>query len=132
MIIERLQGVKKTGSNSWACRCPAHQDKSPSLSVKITDDGRTLLHCFAGCSTEAVLDALGMEMSDLFPDKLGDLPRARGFSAMDALRALEAEAMIVLLVAGDMVDGKPVLQQDYDRLIDATRRITHAMQAVKA
>ena len=132
MIIERLEGVRKTGASSWACRCPAHADKSPSLSVKVTDDGRTLLHCFAGCSTEAVLDALGMEMSDLFPDKLGDLPRARGFSAMDALRALESEAMIVLLVAGDVLDGKPVVRQDYDRLIDATRRITHAMQAVKA
>ena len=33
----------------WVCRCPAHQDKAPSLSLR---DGETalLVHCFAGCS----------------------------------------------------------------------------------
>lgn len=131
-IVERLKGVKKTGLHSWAACCPAHEDRSPSLSVKVTDDGRTLLHCFGGCSTESVLAAVGLEMSDLFPDKLADLPRSRGFSAMDALRALEAESLVVLLMAGDVLDKKPVIQTDYDRLTLAHRRISEAVRAVRA
>ena len=130
-LINRLQGVKKTGLSSWAARCPAHEDRSPSLSVKLLDDGRTLLHCFGGCSTDSVLAAMGLEMSDLFPDKLGDLPRANGFSAMDALRAIEAEALVVLLLAGDILDKKPVIESDYDRLMLAHRRIAESIRAVR-
>jgi hypothetical protein len=37
-----------------AC-CPAHDDRNPSLSVRRAPDGRVLVHCFAGCSLDAVL-----------------------------------------------------------------------------
>ena len=48
-------------------RCPAHEDKSPSLSVKIGDNGDcVLLKCWSGCPTEDIVDALGWKMRDLF------------------------------------------------------------------
>lgn len=47
--------------------CPAHDDNNNSLSVKITND-RVLLHCHAGCSTEAIVSALGLPMTALFMD----------------------------------------------------------------
>jgi DNA primase len=50
-VLARLQGVKRNGS-SWMARCPAHEDKSPSLSVR-DESGKVLLHCFAGCTIEA-------------------------------------------------------------------------------
>jgi 5S rRNA maturation endonuclease (ribonuclease M5) len=50
-------------------RCPAHEDRAPSLSVTEGDDGRVLLHCHAGCSTEAVTASLGLAVADLFPPK---------------------------------------------------------------
>ncbi len=50
-------------------RCPAHEDRLPSLSLAEGADGRALLHCFAGCDTGAeILPALGLAWSDLFPD----------------------------------------------------------------
>jgi DNA primase len=65
-LILRLDKVK--GRNgSWTARCPAHADKGPSLAVREGDDGRVLLHCFAGCETANVLGAIGMDMTDLFP-----------------------------------------------------------------
>lgn len=69
-ILERLKGVQKTGTNQWRAKCPAHDDDKPSLSIKL-DTNRILLHCFAGCSPEAIVDALGLEMRDLFlePEK---------------------------------------------------------------
>lgn len=66
-LLSRLEKVKKQGSGFVAC-CPAHQDKSPSMSITEADDGRVLIHCFAGCSTADVLAAIGLEMKDLFPD----------------------------------------------------------------
>jgi hypothetical protein len=38
--------------------CPAHRDRNPSLHVTTTKDGATLVHCFAGCTQDAVIDAL--------------------------------------------------------------------------
>lgn len=56
-LVERLGG-RWTG-NGGLCHCPAHDDRSPSLSVR---QGRTrlLFHCFAGCSAAEVLRALEM------------------------------------------------------------------------
>lgn len=47
-----------------AC-CPAHDDKTPSLSISEGENGRMLLKCFAGCSVESVSSALGLNVSDL-------------------------------------------------------------------
>lgn len=50
-------------------RCPAHEDRLPSLSLAEGADGRALLHCFAGCDTGSeILPALGLAWPDLFPD----------------------------------------------------------------
>ena len=51
LVIDLLDGVRKSGSG-WSARCPAHEDHSPSLSISEGDDGRVLLHCFTGCTTE--------------------------------------------------------------------------------
>jgi hypothetical protein len=66
-ILSRLQGVTGSG-RSYQARCPAHEDQNPSLSLGQGDDGRILLHCFAGCPPEAVVAALGLRESDLFSD----------------------------------------------------------------
>ena len=62
----KLDKSKRSGDKLTA-RCPAHDDKNPSLSVTISKSGDSVLvHCFAGCPTDAVLDALGLKMRDLF------------------------------------------------------------------
>ena len=64
-IAARLNGTKR--GNGWRAVCPAHDDNNPSLSIMEGQDGRTLLHCFAGCTVEAVVKAAGLTMSDLAP-----------------------------------------------------------------
>ena len=54
--------VRDLGHGRWMAQCPAHDDRDPSLSFKECDDGRILVNCFAGCPTEAVMDAVGWEM----------------------------------------------------------------------
>jgi hypothetical protein len=68
-LLERLQEVRSVGTGRWVARCPAHEDRSPSLSVRELDDGRVLLHDFAGCEVEAVLGAVGLNMAALFPPR---------------------------------------------------------------
>ncbi|MDA2928729.1 hypothetical protein MYX84_02100 [Acidobacteria bacterium AH-259-O06] len=66
-IAERLQ-ARPAGAGRWVAKCPSHSDKSPSLSIRQTRDGKTLLFCFAGCPTETVLASVGLQWSDLFPN----------------------------------------------------------------
>ena len=64
-ILERLESVQETGTNQWRAKCPAHDDKKPSLSIKV-DGEKILLHCHAGCDTKEILRALGLSEADLF------------------------------------------------------------------
>jgi len=40
------------------CRCPAHDDRTPSLSLKNGADGRLLAYCHAGCNFTDIMDGL--------------------------------------------------------------------------
>jgi hypothetical protein len=50
-------------------RCPAHDDRSPSLSVNVGAGGAVLLKCFAGCDTASICASLGLSVRDLFPPR---------------------------------------------------------------
>jgi len=58
-ILTRLHDVRQVKRGSWQARCPAHDDANPSLSVTEGNDGRVLLHCFAGCTYPDIIAALG-------------------------------------------------------------------------
>ena len=55
--IAQALGGHRAG-NGWMARCPAHDDSTPSLSVKETADGKLLVHCHAGCAQSVVIDSL--------------------------------------------------------------------------
>lgn len=58
-----------TRRGEHACQCPAHADGEESLNIRESDNGSVLVHCHARCTTEAIVRALGLAMSDLFPEK---------------------------------------------------------------
>jgi P4 family phage/plasmid primase-like protien len=68
-ILSLLQGVTRN-SNGWTAKCPAHDDDNASLSISEGANGRTLLHCHAGCVPEAICAALKIHTADLFPVKV--------------------------------------------------------------
>ncbi len=70
-ILGRLNGVRKRG-DGWKAHCPVHDDREASLSINIRD-GIVLLNCFARCQTKAIIDAIGLDMRDLFPPKVTPL-----------------------------------------------------------
>lgn len=130
-LISRLDKVK--GRNgSWTARCPAHADKGPSLAVREGEDGRVLLHCFAGCETASVLGAIGMDMTDLFPPdekrrEVTSKPSMKpAFFASDLMRIIHVEALVVQIVAFDIANGKTPNEETRERMLTAYQRIDEA------
>jgi len=55
-LAQALSG-RKVG-RGWSACCPAHDDRSPSLSICDAGDGKVLIHCHAGCDSEQVIATL--------------------------------------------------------------------------
>jgi hypothetical protein len=134
-LLDRLDRVRKRTADQWSARCPAHEDKGPSLSVREIPDGRVLVHCFAGCSVEEVLGAVGMTFDDLFPEKvIENAPRGRRrlITASQALEVLDFEALLVAIVASDIAKGKRITDETVRRVSLAAGRISAIRQEVQA
>lgn len=69
-VLGRLEGVK-SHNGYYMALCPGHDDSKASLSVGQGDDGRVLVKCHAGCSTDDVLRAVSLTRADLFPHRNG-------------------------------------------------------------
>ncbi len=59
VVLDHLDVPHRNGDTTAMARCPAHEDRNPSLSVTRGDD-KVLLHCHAGCSVESILTAAGL------------------------------------------------------------------------
>jgi putative DNA primase/helicase len=51
----------KRTSAGWSAKCPAHDDRTASLSISEGKDDSLLLYCHAGCNFDAILKAAGVE-----------------------------------------------------------------------
>lgn len=83
-LLARLEKVRQYQSpcdlaKSHRACCPAHADSSPSLSIALCNDGRILVHCFAGCSAVDILAAVGLGLADAAPDNSA-FPARKGIS----------------------------------------------------
>jgi hypothetical protein len=126
-VLDRVAGLKQTGSRRWISLCPAHDDRSPSLSIREVESGRVLLHCFGGCETGDVLAAIGLSFSDLFDKPLGHyLPPIRsGFSARELLELTAHESTVVALLASD-AQTRSLTPEEAQRLALAAARLNTA------
>ena len=131
-LLNALVKVKQTNHSTWIACCPAHDDKNPSLAIRQVDDGRTLIHCFAGCSATEILDALGLSFDDLYPAKNLDTtykPLRKTFDAHTTIQLLQFESLLVLECARTINRGEKLTDQDFDRLLKAAERIQRACEA---
>jgi hypothetical protein len=137
-ILSRLEGVRRSG-NAWIARCPAHKDKSPSLSIAIGHDGRILVHCFAGCAVHLILSALGLQLNDLFAQRLlpatheetRALRESARRSAWDAALGVLARESTVIQIGAEMIGRHETpTPEDIERLHVASCRIHDARQVL--
>lgn len=140
LLLTRLDGVKKAGKG-YIAKCPAHSDRTASLSVAEGTDGRCILHCFSGCAALDVVQSVGLQLVDLFPRRIhGDMTREQrtelrmlgkqaGWAA--ALNVLSLEAAVVTIAAGEVMADRALSWDDYCRLVLAHERIADARAVLK-
>lgn len=130
-LLSRLTKVKRSGNDQWMACCPAHDDRSPSLSIKDAGNGKILVNCLAGCSALDVLGAVGMDWNDVMPEKVisnQERPTKQRVYPSDALRAIQFEARIVIATAFALNNGEKLPQTDLDRLKLSMERINTALE----
>ena len=89
-ILPLLNGVKPHGANKWRACCPGHNSDNPSsLALMQMNDGRVLLHCFVGCTALEVVNSVGLQMQDLFPE--GSLGEFKGWQSLERDQAARIE-----------------------------------------
>ena len=131
-VVARLDGVRERAPDRWTAKCPAHQDKWPSLSIRELDDGTVLLYDFGGCHALDVVRAIGLEFSDLFPDRHirrvehSERPR---IPAAERLELIEHEIGVTFSIASDLLTTKVITEENVIRLARAVHRIGSARHA---
>lgn len=132
-LLSRLDGLRKRGADRFLAKCPAHKDGSPSLSIRIAED-RILLHCFAGCAATDVLTAIGLSLSDLYPERLthlGQPMKPNHYHARDVvLKTLGPEISLIALAASNLRNGAPFTEADWKRLAQAEAACRQALGMV--
>jgi len=111
-ILASLSDVKLTG-NGWIARCPAHDDRTPSLSVAEGDDHRILIRCHAGCTADAICSAMGISTGDLFPKASAPAPRAQQSLRASRSRRLYATRDDAIRAAARGANGSIVAGWNY-------------------
>ena len=133
-LLDRLQGVRQSGAGRWLARCPAHEDRSPSLSVRELEDGTVLVKCFAGCGAADVTAAAGLELRDLFPERPTEhrrRPSRAWLDARDVLSALALEAEVLAVASSDLAEGRAIEPADADRIAQAAGRVRRAWSSYR-
>jgi len=111
-ILARLEGVRKAG-DGYNAKCPSHADKSPSLSIKELDDGRVLMHCFAGCTVHEIMHSIGISFKDLFPEGQKKYESYKSqFTPKQMLDILHYEVVVINFLMEKMHKGEPFNQPD--------------------
>lgn len=101
-FLARLERIKETGPGRYIASCPGHDDRNPSLAVRVLDDGRVLVHCFGGCGVQDIVGAVGMTVAGLFPDR----PPTQTTLPTKGLKLKPAEALMLLgheIVAANLI-----------------------------
>jgi hypothetical protein len=127
VLISRLNGVKQTAADRWIAKCPAHDDRGPSLSIRELPDGKLLLHDFGGCAPVDVLHAVGLELHHLFPEskrqhRSGPKHRPR-VPAADLLLLASREIHVAAVLAADFRDKQGIDETGWERLAQCAARL---------
>lgn len=133
-LLTKLQKVRQTGRNRWIACCPAHADRSPSLTITEKDDGVILIKCWAECGAADVLAAVGLEFDVLFPPNTNDhrgKPVRKPWNPADLLEVMAFEAAVVSIAASRHAAGEPLDEAERTRLLQAHRRLEIAAEAIR-
>jgi len=132
-LLSRVHKLKETGDGKWLACCPAHDDKPPSLAIKLADD-QILIHCFAGCDVSSIVNSLGLELSDLMPEsKRHSRPdnKRPKFNKYELFDRIVEESAILIVAIRQMFKGTPLNDNDMARVVKAEGIIDDIIQEAR-
>jgi hypothetical protein len=135
-LLSRLEKVRERAPGKYIARCPAHDDRTPSLSITERADGAVLLHCFAGCDPTAVCGAIGLDPADLFPppdshSHQATPQRMSTRQALEILRELESEIMVLWVGCCKVKHGQELAPIELERIGQAAALIVGYLNELK-
>ena len=116
-LVSRLDHCRSAGDGKWIARCPAHDDRAPSLSIMEKSDGRVLIHCHAGCGATDVLASVGLDYDALFPPELDHYSARRLKAPKETV-----DSLVVEIAEHDRAVGKRLSKADVERYRQALKR----------
>lgn len=130
-LLSRLEGVKQVRDGHWRAYSPTRKHKKQSLSIRELDNGTLLIHDFGGSSTLEVVEAIGLELCDLYPERKHiDHRRKRErrlFRAEDVLLAIHHD-VIVCVLACDLIAAGKASEEDIARLAHTSRLLMEQLE----
>lgn len=132
-LLNRLEGVRQTGEGRWIAKCPAHDDRSPSLTLRDAGD-LLLVTCHAGCDFYDVIGAAGMAPSKLFSNPKSasrslyvdtvEIPPA------DVMLLLEKDLIVLAIGNNTLMSGGTLCDAGRESMLAAQRRVFAIMGSV--
>jgi len=128
-LLSRLEGVRQRGAR-YVAKCPAHADRTPSLSISEGDRG-ILIKCWTGCRVEEICGSLGITPRELFFETSPLQRRSPRSAKMDRraiafvyeLAALDLRLRACRVAeAGKGLDVATLSDVDLDRAMNYMRR----------
>lgn len=131
-VLPRLVGVRQTAPDRWIARCPSHDDRGPSLSIRQTED-RLLLRCFAGCTNVDVMGALGLTLRHLFDQPQNwTIPRTKSrVPAADLVVMLDDDAHLLAILAADFLDKHEFTEAQWSEVAAVASRTNRLAALVR-
>lgn len=139
-FLSRLNRVRQLSDGQYQASCPTamhtHGDRSAGLSIKAADDGRVLVFCHAGCHAELIAQALGLTLSDLFPEaerRPGSaLARNPRFLTSDMATVIAYDAVTASLALDYVKQGRDFTPEDLSQMEASAGRLFKIAQRMGA
>ncbi len=122
-ILARFSKVYKSGEGEYQCLCPSHNDRTASLGLKFKED-KMILNCFAGCSMEDIIGAVGLSWADVMPNNVDtEYKPEKRFNPYSVLKATRQDLLFIAVCAGHVASGKELDKEDSEKLFNITGRL---------
>jgi hypothetical protein len=139
LLLDKLDGVRQVAHGRWRARCPSHDGTNRDvLSIGETSDGTVLIKCFHGCSVAEVVQAVGLELHDLFPrvewqatGVHGSRPRRPRVDWPACILACENDLLLVKIVLAQIGRCEPINDEDASACQSAATRVYSLIQEAR-
>lgn len=120
-VLAALNKVRSTGKDKWCALCPCHDEKTPSLNIKVATNGHVMIYCF-GCGANGldVYKQLGLNLDELF----GGRKLESTYIPQQIRDSYSLEKMVVMIYQSDIDNRKYITWKDQKRNRLAVARIT--------